>query len=499
MCNRVLSVALACIAALVVTPSTSLSQTPNWVRLHTAFVDGNSPTATVSLPEGSPRVRAVRLAALRGSVALARVVVTYSTGQIHFEERALTLKPGERSSVFDERAEARNVESVAFTFQKGAATPQPTEIEIWGLVPPPQAKTRGREPKRYIEMPILYGTTRMRENDRIKNDRRLATFSGELGEDLVLGRAIVTVPTEREPGTIPRPDLSILITRISFRSEDPNRDFTIAGVDVLPKEEFVAEMRKQLAVSKRYKGQAFIFVHGYNVSFDDAIFRTAQIAHDIGFDGPAFTFSWPSRGGTWDYVHDLNTAKGSREGLRAFLEIVAQDPNVTAVNIVAHSMGNDPTIEVLREQAEIVERKGRTIDFKLNELVLAAPDIARNVFERFAARLASLAKGGVTLLASKNDLAMSASKRVSSGLVRAGDVPKEGIVIVPGIESIDVSDASTSFFSMNHSTFADREHLVTDLRYLFERTNDKHPPDVRYKVYRPAGTQPKQWWQYRKN
>ena len=74
-------------------------------------------------------------------------------------------------------------------------------------------------------------------------------------------------------------------------------------------------------------------MHGYNVSFDDAIFRTAQIAHDIVFDGPVVTFSWPSRGGTWDYVHDINTAKGSREGLRTLLETIAQDPSITAVEI----------------------------------------------------------------------------------------------------------------------------------------------------------------------
>jgi hypothetical protein len=62
-----------------------------------------------------------------------------------------------------------------------------------------------------------------------------------------------------------------------------------------------------------------------------------------------------------------------------------------------------------------------------------------------------------------------------------------------------VSEASTAFLSTNHSAFADREHLVTDLRYLFERADRKHPPDVRYKIYRPAGSQPKQWWQYKKD
>ena len=499
MWDRVLPAAIVCAAVLVAAPAELPAQAPNWIRLHSAAVDGKSFALTVSLPEGSPRVQAIRLIAPRTPISVSRVVVNYNTGQVHFEERAFTLRAGERSPSIDERLEARVVELVALTFPKNASPPQAAEIEIWGLSPAARPRTRGREPKRYVEMPVLYGTTRQRESDRTKNNQTLAAFSGELGQDLVLGRAIVTVPTERAPGTIPRPDTNLLITRVAFRNEDPNRDFTIAAVDVLPRDEFVSEMRKQIAVSTRYKGQAFIFVHGYNVSFDDAIFRTAQIAHDIAFDGPVVTFSWPSRGGTWDYVHDINTAKGSREGLRALLETIAQDPSITAVNLVAHSMGNDPTIEVLREQAEIIARKGQTIDFKLNEIVFAAPDVSRTVFERFTVRLASIVKGGVTLLASRNDLAMTASKRVASGLVRAGDVPKEGIVIVPGVESIDVSEASTAFLSTNHSSFADRENLVTDLRYLFERTSDKHPPDIRQKVYRPAGSQSKQWWQYRKN
>jgi esterase/lipase superfamily enzyme len=344
---------------------------------------------------------------------------------------------------------------------------------------------------------VFFGTTRQLETDRVKNNRKLATFNGEQGSGLTLGRAIVTVPIERESGTIPRPETDVFI--FSFRKEDPNRDFTIAAVDVMLKDAFVDEMRKQVALSTRYKDQALVFVHGYNVSFDDAIFRTAQIAYDIAFDGPAVAFSWPSRGGMWDYRYDIDTAKGSRDGLRQLLELVARDTGVNAINLVAHSMGNDPVIEVLREQAEIVARHGTVADFKLNEIVLAAPDISRTVFKQFAARFASLAKGGVTLYASKNDLAMTASKRVAGGLVRAGDVPKEGIVIVPGVESIDISDASTSFFSTNHSAFADRAHLIVDMRLMFERTSDKHPPDTRFPVYLPRGSQPNKWWRYQRN
>ncbi|MGH2435585.1 MAG: alpha/beta hydrolase [bacterium] len=449
-------------------------------------------------------------------MSLSRVVVTYGNGQIHFENwpenQPVRLAAGEYTKPIDQRKEARIVDTVALSFEPAPSSDQGLTIEVWGLSapgtaaePPPSRPpgTRG-EPTgpghRYAEVPVFFGTTRQQAIDRVKSDRKLATFSGEQGSGLTLGRAIVTVPIERDPGTIPRPpEFDLFIAHITFRKEDPNRDFTIAAVDVMQKDEFVGEMRKQVALSTRYKDQAFVFVHGYNVAFDDAIFRTAQIVHDIAFDGPAVLFSWPSRGGMWDYRYDIDTAKASRDGLRQLLEIVARDAGVNAINLVAHSMGNDPVMEVLREQADIIARQGTVADFKLNEIVLAAPDISRKVFEQFAAQFVGLAKGGATLYASKNDLALMASKRVAGGLVRAGDVPKQGIVIVPGVESIDISDASTSFFSTNHSAFADRAHLIEDMRLLFERSSEKHPPDLRFPVYQLQGSQPKKWWRYRAN
>lgn len=520
---------LALLLALIPSAAFAQANVLSWQLLHAATLVPKDGVQTITIPGARIRTTAIRLQAKDQSVEIARVMVSYGNGQTHFETRSIELKPGERTRPIDERVEARIVEAVALTLAPGKPPAAGAVVEIWGLAAPqpvvappvaaaqPKLRPRGVAPeaaapspspgaapappaaKRYVEVPVFFGTTRRKEVDRIKNNRRLANFSGEQGDGLTLGRSIVTVPVERQPGTIPRPETNLIITRIAFRNEDPNRDFTIAAVDVMERNEFAAEMRKQVALSSRFKNQAFVFVHGYNVSFDDAIFRTAQIAHDIVFDGPAIAFSWPSRGGTWDYRHDIDTAKASREGLRQLLETVARDTGVTAVNLVAHSMGNDPVIEVLSQQADIVARRGQTVDFRLNEIVLAAPDISRKVFQQLAARFSTLAKGGVTLYASRNDLAMTASKRVASGLVRAGDVPREGIVIVPGVESIDISDASTSFLSTNHSTFADRAHLVADMQLLFERTTDKHPPDVRFRVYQTQGAQQSRWWRYRRN
>ena len=79
--------------------------------------------------------------------------------------------------------------------------------------------------------------------------------------------------------------------------------------------------------------------------------------------------------------------------------------------IVAHSMGNNPVIEVLRENALLRKNGGSTQDLKLNEVVLAAPDVSRTVFEQFAAAFSGLPKGGITLFASSNDRALCFGRR----------------------------------------------------------------------------------------
>ena len=58
--------------------------------------------------------------------------------------------------------------------------------------------------------------------------------------------------------------------------------------------------------SKNYKDHALVFVHGFNTTFDNALFRTAQIAYDLKFDGAPFVYSWPSQGqvGFQDYSYD---------------------------------------------------------------------------------------------------------------------------------------------------------------------------------------------------
>ena len=86
------------------------------------------------------------------------------------------------------------------------------------------------------------------------------------------------------------------------------------------------------------------------------------------------------------------------------------------------------------------------------------------------------------------------SQRLSGA--SAGHVPATGPVVVTGVDSIDVSAASTDFFSLNHSTFADRAQLLDDMRLIFDK--GLRPPDQRVRAYTPVAGGGGTYWRFDK-
>lgn len=372
--------------------------------------------------------------------------------------------------------------------------------------PPPAARSRSitrsaptigddsrksvADDKPYATVEIYFGTNRTQEQNRRKWDRELAAFGTRPGRDLTLGKAAVTVPKQgRRAGQITTNEWDFLVTRFSLRSEDLARDFTIFGVDVLDQRTFLSEIQQARQKSRRYKDQAYVFVHGFNVSFDDALFRAAQITFDVEFDGVPFVFSWPSIAGLSGYILDRTRAQGAEESLRKFIELVERESGATQIHLIAHSMGADPLLRVLRSMS--TETSARRPRF--GEIILAAPDVTRETFELVAGRIRPLAKG-MTLYASSNDWALRVSRELLRGENPAGWVPAEGPLVISGIDTIDVSQASTDFFNLNHTTFAEREQLLKDLGGLLEK--GIRPPSTRLSAYKVVASPNGSYWRY---
>jgi esterase/lipase superfamily enzyme len=147
-------------------------------------------------------------------------------------------------------------------------------------------------------------------------------------------------------------------------------------------------------------------------------------------------------------------------------------------------MGN----EALRQMLETTTPLGQKID----QLVMAAPDVdRRNFIDSMLGRARQFAKA-ITLYASSNDAAMIASRRFHHGDPRAGDVPTElGPVTSPTPSSsgatefeqeprfypIDVSSISLGIFSFRaHSAYAASRELLCDMRQLFQSDQKTVPP-----------------------
>jgi esterase/lipase superfamily enzyme len=213
-----------------------------------------------------------------------------------------------------------------------------------------------------------------------------------------------------------------------------------------------------LAVERSSRKEAFVFIHGYNVSFEDAVYRTAQIAYDLQFKGAPILYSWPSESRLLGYPVDANNAEWTASRLRWFLDGVANRSHAEVIHVIAHSMGNRPLVAAMNRIAQ--ESTGQ-VRKRFRQVVLAAPDIDAAMFRGLAAVLRRSAER-VTLYASSNDLALKASAQFQ-GYQRAGDtVPN--VVVVEGIDTIDVSQLDTSL--LGHSYFGDNTSVIADLYYL---------------------------------
>jgi esterase/lipase superfamily enzyme len=315
-------------------------------------------------------------------------------------------------------------------------------------------------------------------------------FGSDRARKLQLGMAEITVPKTHEVPNVERPwvvKIPYFDVTIYAEEEDAKKHFTVKEIKALSREELLALVKARLKDSKIYKDQALVFVHGYNTSFDNALYRTAQIAYDLDFDGAPFLYSWPSGGAVASYTYDRESAQASEPYLREFLQMVVKETGAKQVSVIAHSMGNQPVMDVLRDM-----RNAAPEGVEISQVILAAPDVDADSFSNLAKTIQGLAKN-VTLYVAGNDRALIVSRNFW-GSYRAGDVPPAGPLILPGIDTIDVTAASTDTFAINHSGYASNNKLLDDVGELLK--TGLRPPEMRVLKPNKVTTQAGDYWKY---
>ena len=225
-------------------------------------------------------------------------------------------------------------------------------FQDWGLVAGP-----GLSDDDQI-LHILYATNRTLTN----SDKQ--SFSGELDKETHYGIAYVRVPEHHLFGHLE-------IT--------PQWDSSQATIFMLKRRQGVSVDRFKSTITSSTVKTAVIFIHGFNSSFDDSLFRFAQIIWDGQLrDMIPVLFSWPSNGAVRSYIYDGENAINSVDALEKLLLFLQTDCKIDNINIIAHSMGNRVVVPALTELS-----KHHEID-PIGELILAAADLNTTEFSQNA-------------------------------------------------------------------------------------------------------------------
>lgn len=286
--------------------------------------------------------------------------------------------------------------------------------------------------------------------DRKVNAQR--EFTAESNNRLTYGEIFVTIPASHQIGAIESPS----IFKLEFR-RDRNKHFTLQATLPLDQATFLSRVNQSMQGARK---QAFVFVHGYNVTFEAAAMRTAQIAFDMRFNGAPIFYSWPSAGKVLSYFRDAQASERSTSHLQEFLLSVVEQTGAEDVFLIGHSMGSRPLTKALAELGKL--NKG--LDAKVQELVLAAPDIDPIIFTTQIAPFLRPSVSNITLYTSDRDKALLASELLQSDEPRLGQASYRPFLT--DAETIDASRVDTDF--LGHSYFAQSPVLIQDITVLLK-------------------------------
>lgn len=290
----------------------------------------------------------------------------------------------------------------------------------------------GHQEDGYFSTRVFYATDRASETVEGKTE-----FTGRRGDgELAYGIVEVSIPDTHKMGEIEAPSWWKRWDR-----ENPTKYVLVLSIDPLTgRTEFASKIESVLAEAGR--DDVLVFVHGYNVEFDEAAKRTAQMAYDLKFSGAPIFYSWPSRGGFSDYPADEASVQWTVPHFKEFLRFVLTGLGAKNVHLIAHSMGNRAVVTALNALDTSTLPEGSA---RLRQIVLAAPDIDAGVFKQLAKEFPGKA-ARITLYTSSTDKAIIASRKLHKE-PRAGG----SIVVVDGIDTIDASRVHSDF--LNHSSF----------------------------------------------
>jgi esterase/lipase superfamily enzyme len=169
-----------------------------------------------------------------------------------------------------------------------------------------------------------------------------------------------------------------------------------------------AEVKRRLALTPRK--DVYLYVHGYNNTFEDAAFALAELWHFFGREGLPIVYTWPAgHPGIFGYTYDRESSEFTVFHLKQVIRWLSEQPEIENIHLIAHSRGTDVATAAFRELVIASRNAGHDPreQLKINNFVLAAADLdIQVVSQRIAAEYLALAVDQATLYTSSEDKAI---------------------------------------------------------------------------------------------
>lgn len=232
-----------------------------------------------------------------------------------------------------------------------------------------------------------------------------------------------------------------------------------------------------------------VYVHGYNVSFDEAMLAGAELLERYrGSEGlNVVVFSWPSDGSMMPflaYKRDRSDAAATASAfsrglikLYEFLKKVRRNAECNArLQLMCHSMGN----YVLRNGIQEVRREKGYIPLVFDEIFLMAADEDYDAFEHDH-KLGPLHELGrsINVYFNLNDTALVFSDKTKANPTRLGSWGPRLPLAVPGnVNIIDVTEVVSG--PIEHGYYLDSRQTKRDVAAVLRGTPPDQIPGRRY-------------------
>jgi esterase/lipase superfamily enzyme len=300
---------------------------------------------------------------------------------------------------------------------------------------------------------VMVATNRRSISDSFGCYDKSFAVSGD--NQLKFGLCKISVPKNHANAEIPFSEDS---------RKSSNDYFKILDGQSLSEQDFIKSL-------KQSKYPVLIFVHGFNVKYQEAVLRASGLAYDLKYQGPIILFSWPS--GSKDgvvestllnrtYYNNLVSAHNSIEVFKNFL-LKLKENNIE-INLMVHSMGHEVVLPALAQINQ--ENLAGSNKILINHLILNAPDFEVMEFKKISQNLQAIS-ANITLYCSSNDKAMIASKTFNNS-DRLG-----ACSFSEGFDMINVGLVDDNTFSLGHGYYSSREILTDIFQTLIGITPDK--------------------------